>query len=153
MTTGLALVGALTAFGAFATYLSTIPRGRVPARPVGTMVFEIIAVVLVAASLALSLRGDGTLPLGVVVPSAVALSIAGLFFFLLSQRKIYIAFPYVRLLCLGALAVGLVTASYSSLLDLNAWLMALLSSVLIAAAAWVLNRIPTPDKVREAEQG
>jgi hypothetical protein len=63
------------------TYLSSIPRGKVPAAPVGSVVAQLASVGLAVAAMVLQRGG------AVISASALALVLSLLFLFILSQRK------------------------------------------------------------------
>ena len=84
---GFAVAGALTVFAAWAVYLSSVPRGKVPVRPIGTSVFLLAGAGLAVAALVLATRDGEALGPEIIGPASFALMMSSLFFFLLSQRK------------------------------------------------------------------
>ncbi|MCA9665620.1 MAG: hypothetical protein KC503_08525 [Myxococcales bacterium] len=78
---------ALIAFGTFTVYLASIPRGKVPARPVGSVVLQVLALLAAIAALIVATRVAGTSLGATIAPSATAMVLSGLFLYLLSQRK------------------------------------------------------------------
>ncbi len=88
-TTGvlLAAAGCVSVFVAWATYLSTIPKGTVPVRPIGTIMLQLGGAGLAIAAIAWSLRDGGTPGAAVIVPAALALMMGLGFIALLTQRK------------------------------------------------------------------
>ncbi len=83
----LALGGVAAVFTAWLTYLSTIPRGVVPARPVGAIGMQLAGIALAIASVIWSLRAGGSLSAVVIAPASFALIMGSLFLLLMSQRK------------------------------------------------------------------
>ncbi len=84
---GSSAVGLVMVLTAWGTYLATIPGGKVPARPIGTMTLQLAGIVLVISAVVWSLRDGGSPGLAVIVPAALALMMASAFFYFLSQRK------------------------------------------------------------------
>lgn len=80
------VLGLLLVFAGWATYLATIPRGRVPVRPWGTMAVELGGMLLGLVGIAGSLRGEASVGLAVAL-GVPTLTLGSLFFFLLSRRK------------------------------------------------------------------
>jgi hypothetical protein len=84
---GMAAGALVVSVSVWALYLATIPGGRVPVRPVGSVVFQIVAIGLGVGAIAWSLR-EGDSPGGAVIaPSSVGVFMGGLFLFILSLRK------------------------------------------------------------------
>jgi hypothetical protein len=79
--------GALAVLVAWASYLSTIPRGKVPVRPVGHIALQVVGAGLAVTGLLLALRGGGFPGVVVLGSTSFAVMMAGTFLFLLSQRK------------------------------------------------------------------
>jgi len=81
----LASTGAALSVGAFATYLSSIPSGKVPARPLGHLALQGVGALLGIGGIATAIASGG----GVVAPAVsggLALTVSGLFGYLYSQR-------------------------------------------------------------------
>ncbi len=80
--------GAVAVLGSWALYMGSVPSGRVPPRPVGHLIVQAVGMVSALTGLA-QVAASPTLPIG--LPSAalagLALTMGGLFFFLLTQRK------------------------------------------------------------------
>ncbi len=83
----LASAGALAVLGSWVAYLATIPSGNVPAKPVGSVIAQLIGVGLAAAAIALRVQGGQPIGAAVVVPASFATMMATFFVFLLTQRK------------------------------------------------------------------
>jgi hypothetical protein len=84
---GSSAVGLVTVLTAWGTYLATIPGGKVPARPIGTIILQVAGIVLAISAVVLSFR-DGRSPgLAVIIPAGIALMMGSTFFYFLSQRK------------------------------------------------------------------
>ena len=78
-------IGAALSVGGFAAYLSTIPSGKVPVRPLGHLALQGLGALLGVGGMATAIASGG----GVVAPAvtgSVALTVSGLFAYLYSQR-------------------------------------------------------------------
>ena len=90
---GLSVAGFMTALGTFGLYLSTIPRGKVPVRPIGTVLFQCVGLGLAISGVVVwslqggGLSGGGLSVAAVVAPAALAVMMGLGFFYLLSTRK------------------------------------------------------------------
>lgn len=83
-----AWAGFALSVGTWVQYLSTIPRGKVPARPVGAALGHVVGLTLAALAMVMGRDGGGWISLIVWgMPIGFTLTLGGLFFFLLSQRK------------------------------------------------------------------
>ena len=71
---------------AWFSYLATIPRGKVPVRPIGTLIMQCVGMGMAILAIVLSYQASG-LSVAVTIPAAIALIMGPLFFWLLSQRK------------------------------------------------------------------
>jgi len=80
--------GAIAVLGSWALYMGSVPSGRVPPRPVGHIIAQAVGMALAITGMA-QVVTTPTLPIG--LPSAAlagpALTMGGLFLFLLTQRK------------------------------------------------------------------
>ena len=83
----LALASFVSVFGATIQYFSTIPRGKVPEKPIGLVFFLCIGIILAVVSIIMSFPGSVLSIVGVIIPSSLALFIALGILWLLSQRK------------------------------------------------------------------
>lgn len=84
---GSSAVGLVMVLTAWATYLATIPSGKVPARPVAGITLQVVGIILAISGVVWSFR-DGESPgLAVIVPAILAVMMGSTFFYLLSQRK------------------------------------------------------------------
>lgn len=83
---GLASAGLVAVMVAWATYMATVPSGKVPVRPVGHVLLQLLGIGLAVGGLVTSLQADG-LSVGVVVPAAIALMMGPLFLVLLALSK------------------------------------------------------------------
>ena len=84
---GLALLSLVVVLGAVMQYFSTIPRGKVPVKPIGLVTFLSIGAALAVIAIAKSFSGSAWSAVAVSIPSALALLMALGIFWLLSQRK------------------------------------------------------------------
>jgi hypothetical protein len=84
---GMSTAGLVVVMGTWFAYLATIPRGTVPARPIGSIVLQCVGIGLAISAIVLSFLGGGTSGVAVFAPAAVALMMGLTFFYLLSLRK------------------------------------------------------------------
>lgn len=84
---GLAVTSLVVIFGAVAYYFSTIPRGKVPVRPIGLITFLSIGIGIAVVALFKGYSGSALSFVVVLVPSGLAIIMAAGIFWLLSQRK------------------------------------------------------------------
>jgi len=87
VTVGIAVGGLAVVLGTWVEYLSTIPRGTVPARPVGSMALQCVGIVLAVSAIVLDFEGGEALSFAVTAPAVMALMMGSTFFWLLSIRK------------------------------------------------------------------
>lgn len=66
----LAAVGCASVFVGWATYLATIPKGTVPARPVSAIILNLGGATLAVAGIVVGLRGGGSPGAGVIAPAS-----------------------------------------------------------------------------------
>jgi len=83
LSVGLAAASFVLSLSVWVAYMATVPSGRVPRRPVGSVIVQVAAIVAAVASLVLP---DGLHP-ATIVPAGLGLIAAPLFLFVLSQRK------------------------------------------------------------------
>ena len=83
----LAVISLIIAIGSFATYLSTIPRGKVPVWPTGTFITLTISNIVALTAIFLNYKSGGVVGIIGIVVSIFALFMGGAFFWLFSQRK------------------------------------------------------------------
>jgi len=79
--------GLVAVLVAWVTYLATIPSGKVPVRPIGTIVLQLVGVGLAIAAVVWSFSEGGAPGPAVIIPAAIALMMGSTFFYLLTQRK------------------------------------------------------------------
>jgi len=84
---GMLVAGLVVAMGTWVAYLATIPRGTVPARPVGSIILQGVGIGLAISAVVWSLIGGGASGLAVFAPAVVALMMGLTFLWLLSIRK------------------------------------------------------------------
>ena len=84
---GTSAAGFVAVMAAWGTYLATIPSGRVPARPVGWIIVQLIGIGLAVSAIALSFQDGGSPGVAVIVPAGFALMMGPFFLWLLTQRK------------------------------------------------------------------
>ena len=84
---GLALASLVVVVGALIQYFSTIPRGKVPVKPIGLVTFLLIGMSLAVIAIVKSISGSALSIVAVIIPSALALLMGSGIFWLLSQRK------------------------------------------------------------------
>jgi hypothetical protein len=79
--------GFLAVIVAWGTYLATIPSGKVPARPVGWVILQLVGMAVSASAVVWSFREGGSPGVAVIVPAVFAVMMGSTFFYFLSQRK------------------------------------------------------------------
>jgi len=84
---GASSAGFAAVFVAWVTYLSTIPSGKVPVRPVGSIIGQVVGIGLAVSAIVWSFRDGGSPGVAVIVPAAFALMMGLAFLYLLTQRK------------------------------------------------------------------
>lgn len=84
---GSSVVGLVMVLTAWATYLATIPSGKVPARPIAGIILQLVGIVLAISAIVLGFRDGGSPGLAVIVPAVLAVMMGSAFFYLLSLRK------------------------------------------------------------------
>lgn len=87
MAAGIAGAAGIIVLGTWIHYLSTIPRDKVPARPVGSVILQLIGITLGVAALLLSYRSGDGFAAGVTASAATAVIMGAFFLWLLTQRK------------------------------------------------------------------
>ena len=80
-------IGFVAVMVAWISYLATIPSGKVPARPVGSIILQLAGMVAAASAVVWSFRDGGSPGVAVVVPAVFALMMGSTFMYLLSLRK------------------------------------------------------------------
>lgn len=73
--------------GAWGAYLATIPRGTVPARPVGSIILQCVGIGLGLSAIVWSYQSGGGFGVAVIAPAALAVMMGAGFLWLLTQRK------------------------------------------------------------------
>ena len=68
-------------------YLATIPRGKVPVRPLGSIILQCVGIGLAVSAIVWSYQGSGSSGAAVIAPAAFALMMGTAFLWLLTQRK------------------------------------------------------------------
>ena len=84
---GLSAAGFVMVMTAWATYLATIPSGKVPARPVATIILQLAGMVAAVTAVVWSIQADGSAGVAVIVPAVFALVMGSAFCSFLSLRK------------------------------------------------------------------
>ena len=84
---GLSVAGLVVVMGTWFAYLATIPRGTVPARPIGSIILQCVGIGLAISAIVWSFLGGGTSGVAVFAPAVFALMMGPTFFYLLSLRK------------------------------------------------------------------
>jgi len=84
---GMSVAGFMFVMGTWIRYLSTIPRGAVPARPLGSVVLQCVGIGLGLAAVVWSYLSGGGFVVAVIAPAALALMMGSGFLWLLTQRK------------------------------------------------------------------
>jgi hypothetical protein len=73
--------------GTWGVYLASIPRGKVPVRPLGSVIMQFLGAGLAGLAIVWNYQGPETSGAAVIVPAALALMMALTFLWLLTQRK------------------------------------------------------------------
>jgi len=84
---GMSAASFVIVMGTWGVYLASIPRGKVPVRPFGSVIMQCIGTGLAVLAIVWSYQGNETSGAAVIVPAALALMMALTFLWLLSQRK------------------------------------------------------------------
>jgi len=84
---GSSAAGLMVVMTAWGTYLATIPSGKVPAKPVSTIVMQLAGIALAAFAVVWTIKTGSTLGVAVILPALFALMMGLTFFYFLSQRK------------------------------------------------------------------
>ena len=84
---GVSAAGFAAVMIAWGTYLATIPSGKVPARPVGWIVLQLVGIAMAVSAIVWSMQDSGSPGLAVILPAVLAVMMGSTFFYLLSQRK------------------------------------------------------------------
>ena len=84
---GLSVAGFATVMGTWVVYLGGIPRGRVPVRPVGSVILQCMGIALAASAIVWGYLGSLSSGAAVIVPAVFALLLGPAFLWILTQRK------------------------------------------------------------------
>jgi hypothetical protein len=84
---GLVSAGLLVVVVTWGAYLASIPKGNVAARPVGSIILQLLGVGLAIVGVTWPLCEGGAPGVGLIIPASLATMMGGLFLFLLTQRK------------------------------------------------------------------
>ncbi len=84
---GMSVAGFVVVMGTWVAYLSKIPRGAVPARPIGSIILQCVGIGLAVSAINWSYQVGGGFGVAVLAPAAFALMMGGAFLWLLTQRK------------------------------------------------------------------
>jgi len=83
----LSVAGAALVVLTWGVYLASIPAGKVPVRPVGSVMLQCTGVTLALGGVLHWVRGADAHAAAVFAPAGLAVVMGGFFLFLLSQRK------------------------------------------------------------------
>ncbi len=84
---GMSVAGFVVVMGTWVAYLSKIPRGAVPVRPIGSIILQCVGIGLAVSAINWSYQVGGGFGVAVLAPAAFALMMGGAFLWLLTQRK------------------------------------------------------------------
>jgi hypothetical protein len=84
---GMSVAAFVVVMGTWVAYLAKIPSGKVPARPVGSIILQCVGIGLAVSAIVWSYQGGGGPGVAVIVPAAFALMMGATFLWLLTQRK------------------------------------------------------------------
>ena len=84
---GMSAVGFMTVLGTWVIYLSTVPRGKVPRWPSGSIILQSIGIFLAISAIILGFQTGVISGVSASIPAAPTLLLGLLFLWLLTQRK------------------------------------------------------------------
>lgn len=84
---GLAISGFVVVMGAWISYLSTIPKMKVPVKPTGALFLQSVGIGLGALSIVSGLQGDESYGPAAFVPALFAMMMGCTFLYFYSSRK------------------------------------------------------------------
>ena len=87
MALGMSLIGFFVVMGTWVAYFSTVPRGKVPVRPVGSVIMQCVGIGLAVSAIVWGYQSIGLSKVVVIIPAAIALMMGLFFLWLLSIRK------------------------------------------------------------------
>jgi hypothetical protein len=85
--TGMSVAGFLVVMGTWGIYIAKIPAGKVPIRPIGSIILQCIGITLSLSAVLWSFNQSSGLRIAVVLPAIPALMMGVLFLLLLTQRR------------------------------------------------------------------
>jgi hypothetical protein len=84
---GMSVAGFVVVMGTWGAYLARIPSGKVPRRPIGSIILQCVGICLAVSAIAGDYHDGGGVGLAVFAPAAFALMMGATFLWLLTQRK------------------------------------------------------------------
>ena len=84
---GLALGSFVATMGTWVVYFSKVPGGAVPARPVGSVILQVLAILLAVGAVGWNLQATGSVHAVVILPALLGVGMAVFFLWLLTLRK------------------------------------------------------------------
>lgn len=84
---GMSVLGFGVVMGTWIAYFATVPRGKVPVWPLGSIIMQCVGIGLAVSAIVWSLQGGTSTRVAVVIPGAFALMMGLFFLWLLSIRK------------------------------------------------------------------
>ena len=85
--TGLSVAGFFVVMATWAKYLAAIPAGKVPVRPVGSVILQCFGIFLCLSAILWGYSENNGFKIAVVLPAIPALLMGTMFLLLLTQRK------------------------------------------------------------------
>ena len=84
---GISILGLGVVMGTWIAYFATVPRGKVPVWPLGSIITQCVGIGLAISAIVWSFQGSTSTRVAVIIPGAVAIMMGMFFFWLLSIRK------------------------------------------------------------------
>jgi len=84
---GMSAASFILVMGTWVKYFSTVPGGKVPARPIGSIIIQCLGIVLAVAANVWNYQSTRSFSIAVIVPAVLALMMGLFFLWLLTQRK------------------------------------------------------------------
>ncbi len=79
--------GFVAVAGSWVTYMATVPSGKVPVRPIGHIVAQVLGVALGVAGISMGVTAGGLTLVGTIALGSLSIPMGLLFPLILSQRK------------------------------------------------------------------
>jgi len=83
----LAVAGVVVVMGTWISYVLTIPRNKVPVRPLGSIIMQCLGIGLAISAILGRDQNSGLAVMAVIIPAFFAMMMGLIFLWLLTQRK------------------------------------------------------------------